>query len=45
LLLNQEDKLIEGLHETKNAKFEALTDILNTEKERTDELKEQIKSL
>ena len=42
---SKEDKLIESLHETKDAKFEVLTDILNTEKERTDELKEQIKSL
>ena len=42
---SKEDKLIESLHQTKNAKFKALTDILNTEKERNDELKEQIKSL
>ncbi len=42
---SKEDKLIESLHQTKDAKFDALTDILNTEKERNDELKEQIKSL
>ena len=42
---SKEDALIEKLQQTKNAKFNTLTDILNTEKLRNDELKEQIKDL
>ena len=42
---SKEDALIESLHKTKDAKFNTLMDILNTEKLRTDDLKDQIKSL
>lgn len=42
---SNEDKLINDLIKTNNDKFEAVKNILNTEKLKNDELKEQIKSL
>ena len=44
LTYSKEDALIENLLSTKNAKFETLRDILNTEKLKTDELKDYIKN-